>query len=150
MKIAIGSDHEGFELKGRLLEYMRSKGYQVEDLGAYSPEPSDYPLISFKVSQRIAQGEFDRGVLICTTGIGMAIAANKVNGIRAGVCQSVEEARYSRQHNDTNVLVLGAKFIDEKKAMAVLDTWLETDFETGGRHERRVNQIKKIEREQSK
>jgi len=146
MKIAIGSDHGGFDLKGKFVEYMKANDIHVEDMGCHSPDSCDYPLIGYEVSHKVANGEFDKGILLCTTGIGMCIAANKVKGIRAGVCQSVEEATYGREHNDINVLVMGAKFLDDKQAVEILETWLKTDFEKGGRHERRVNQIKEIER----
>ena len=146
MKIAIASDHGGFDLKEKLSEYMKSKQIQVEDLGCYSKESCDYPLIGYELSIAVAKGDFDQGVLICTTGVGMSITANKVNGIRAGLCHNSEQAAMSRQHNDTNVLVLGAKFLDDKTAVAILETWLKTDFEDHDRHQRRVNQMKDIER----
>jgi len=145
-RIAVGADHGGFALKAKLIPFLQAKGLEVADLGTHSPAPCDYPAIALKVAQAVAGGRFDRGVLLCKSGIGIAIVANKVPGIRAGVCQSVFDAERSRSHNDANVLVLGAEQLSAKRAKRILTTWFRTPFEAGGRHERRVKQIAAIER----
>ena len=145
-RVAIGADHGGFALKTKLITVLQAMGIEVADLGTHSPEPCDYPQIGYKVATAVAQGHFDRGVLLCKSGIGIAIVANKVPGIRAAVCADVYDAQHSRQHNDANVLVLGAEKLGEAKAKQIVGTWLTTPFESGGRHERRVKQIRAIER----
>jgi ribose 5-phosphate isomerase B len=146
-RIAVGADHGGFELKAALVALLRSKGLEVADLGTHSAQPCDYPGIGCKVAASVASGRFDRGVLLCKSGIGIAIAANKVPGIRAAVCGDVFDAERSRAHNDANVLVLGAEKLSRPRAKRILEAWLATPFESGGRHERRVRQIAAIERE---
>ena len=146
MRIAFGADHGGFTLKAKLVARLRSQGYEVADLGTHSTEPCDYPTIGYKVAAAVAGGRFDRGILLCKSGIGIAIAANKVPGIRAAVCQDAFDAERSRSHNDANVLVLGAEKLTEPGAVRLLDAWLAASFESGGRHERRVRQIAAIER----
>ncbi len=146
MRIALGADHGGVALKAKLVKLLQSKGLEVADLGTHSPEPCDYPQIGYKLASAVAQGKFDRGVLLCKSGIGIAIAANKVPGIRAGVCSDTFDAMRSRSHNDTNVLVLAAEKLKDAAAKKILNTWLETPFERGTRHERRVRQIAAIER----
>ena len=146
MKIAIGSDHRGFLLKNKLIPFLKTKGYRVADLGAYATEPpSDYPDIAGKVARQVAQGRSDRGVLICGTGIGMSISANKVKGIRAAHCTSLTEARLSREHNDANVLTMGAMTTPVKRARQMLGLWLKTRAQ-GGRHRRRVQKIARLEK----
>lgn len=145
MEIAIGADHGGYELKERLSKFLRKKGYRVSDFGTKSRESCDYPPIGYKVARGVSSGRFDRGVLICKTGIGSAIVGNKVPGVRAAVCHTKEAARYSREHNDLNLIVFGARFISPKRAKEVLLLWLNTPF-LGGRHKRRVGQIGKIEK----
>jgi ribose 5-phosphate isomerase B len=144
MKIAIGSDHGGYELKGGLVKFMKEEGYDVKDLGTHSKESCDYPLIGFEVAKYVASGKADRGVLICKTGVGMVIIANKVHGIRAAACYDADMAKSSREHNDCNVAVLAASYTDEKKAKEILKAWL-TAKHAGDRHARRVEQIKDIE-----
>jgi len=146
LRVAIGADHGGFALKHALIPFVQAQGCAVADLGTHSAEPCDYPAIGFKVAAAVAGGTFDRGVLLCKSGIGIAIVANKVPGIRAGVCQSVFDARRSRAHNDANVLVLGAETLSRAQAKRIVETWFATPFEGGGRHERRVRQIAAIER----
>ena len=146
-RVAIGADHGGFELKAKLVVLLQAKGLEVADLGTHSLEPCDYPTIGYKVASAVAQGQFDRGVLLCKSGIGIAIAANKVPGIRAGICSDIFDAQRSRAHNDANVLVLAAEKLSDARAKRILDTWLATPFESGGRHERRVKQIAAIERQ---
>ena len=149
-RIAIGADHGGFALKAKLIRWLQSHGFAVADLGTHSAEPCDYPLIGEKVASAVARGTFDRGVLLCKSGIGIAIAANKVPGIRAGVCHDRFDAQRSRAHNDANVLVLGAEKVSAPQALRIVAAWLSTPFEAGGRHERRVRQISRIERQQQK
>ena len=145
-RIALGADHGGFELKAKLLTMLQSKGLEVADLGTHSSKPCDYPQIGYKVARAVAERRFDRGILLCKSGVGIAIAANKVPGIRAAVCGDLFDAERSRSHNDANVLVLGAEKLRDAQARRIVDIWLSTPFEAGGRHERRVRQIAKIER----
>ncbi len=145
LQIAVGTDHGGFELKPILIRGLKAAGHRVLDLGTYSPEPCDYPLIGSRVARAVSQARADRGVLLCKSGNGMAIVANKFPRVRAAVCQTVPLAKHSREHNDTNVLVLGADRTTSKKATAILEAWLATPF-AGGRHARRVRQIAALER----
>ena len=144
MKIAIGSDHGGYELKKKVAEYLQEAGHAVNDLGTHSKESCDYPLIGFEVAKEVSDGRSERGVLICKTGAGMVIIANKVHGVRASACYDTEMAALSREHNDTNVCVLAASYTDGKKAMDILKAWLETEH-IEERHMRRVRQIRDIE-----
>ena len=145
-RVAIGADHGGFELKAVLVGFLQRQGYEVADLGTHSAEACDYPQIGFKVAAAVAEGQFDRGILLCKSGIGIAIVANKVPGVRAAVCGDVFDAERSRAHNDANVLVLGAEKLGAPAAKKIVQTWFTTPFESGGRHERRVRQIEAIER----
>jgi ribose 5-phosphate isomerase B len=140
--IPIGADHAGFQMKERLKAELERMGYAVEDLGAYSAEPSDYPDYAHRVAEKIEKGEASRGVLLCGTGLGMGVAANRHPGVRAAVVWSPEVARLSRQHNDANVLILPARCLEggEEEGVEILKTWLETPFE-GGRHARRLAKI---------
>ena len=147
LRVAIGADHGGFALKAALMPFLRAKGYEVADLGTHSPQPCDYPAIGAKLARAVAGGRFDRGVLLCKSGIGIAIVANKVPGIRAGVCRDRFDAERSRRHNDANVLVLGADTLSRAAAQRIAEAWFRTPFESGGRHERRVKQISAIERQ---
>jgi len=144
MKIAIGADHAGFSLKHRLRDKLKDSGHEVVDFGTWSEEACDYPDFALAVAQAVARGDADRGVLVCSTGVGMAIAANKVAGVRAALAAHPDEVRMSRAHNDANVLTLGAKYTDEKTAGAMVDLFLATPYE-GGRHARRVAKISEIE-----
>ena len=144
-RIAIGADHGGFHLKTQLIPFLQARGLEVADLGTHSPAPCDYPTVGYKLAQAVAEGRFDRGVLLCKSGIGIAIVANKVPGIRAGVCGDRFDAERSRSHNDANVLVMGAEKLRGPQATQILETWLATPFDAGGRHERRVRQIRYIE-----
>lgn len=144
MKIAIGSDHGGFKLKEKIVIFLKSRKYQVNDFGAFSEESCDYPLIAYDVAKKVASKKNNKGILICKSGIGNCIVANKVKGIRAALCYNIKAAKLSRLHNDANVLVLGAVFTNFTKAKGIIETWLNTDFE-GGRHLRRVKQIEGIE-----
>lgn len=144
MKIAIGSDHGGYELKSGLVKFLKNEGYDVFDLGTHSKESCDYPLIGFEVAKAVSQARVDRGVLICKTGVGMVIIANKVHGVRAAACYDVSMARSAREHNDTNVLVLAANYTKIAIAKKILSVWL-TAPSAEDRHARRVKQIKDIE-----
>ena len=144
MKIVIGSDHGGYELKSKLVNFLKESKYDVDDLGAHSKDSCDYPIIGFEVAKAVSAGKAARGVLICRTGIGMAIIANKLPGVRAGAVYNVEMAKSSREHNDCNVLVLGSDYTDEATAKIILKVWLDTES-LGDRHARRVEQIIKLE-----
>jgi ribose 5-phosphate isomerase B len=144
-KIAIASEHAGYDLKEKLVTYLREKGVALDDLGARSDQPIDYPSVASDLAERVAQGEYSRGILICGTGIGMSIAAGKVPGIRAALCTDPYMARMCREHNDANVLCLGAWITGSRLSMAIVDAYLETEF-AGDRHQRRVSQIREIER----
>ncbi len=140
IKIAIGSDHGGFDYKASIIKALQDKGYDIVDMGTYSPESCDYPIIAKKVARAVAKGDFEKGILVCGTGIGMSMAANKVKGIRAAVCGDTFSARATRAHNNANILCLGQRVVGEGLALDIVDIWLTTKFE-GGRHERRVNMI---------
>ena len=146
MKIAIGSDHAGFPLKERIKEFLLEEGHEVIDFGTTSEESTHYPLFARDVSLAVQSGEADRGILVCGTGIGMSITANKFRGIRAALCFNEYMARMSRLHNDANVLCLGDRVIGEDLALVIVEVWLKTPFE-GGRHAKRVELIANIERE---
>jgi len=140
MKIALGSDHAGFELKEDLRSYLAQMKIDALDLGTYSEDSVDYPDVAVKVAEMVAQGEVERGLLICGTGIGMSIVANRFAGVRAALCHDLYTARISREHNDANILALGGRLIGKGLAREILRVWLETEFQ-GGRHERRLNKI---------
>lgn len=144
MKIALASDHAGFAEKERLKPLLRELGLEFEDLGPVSEESVDYPDYARKVAERVASGEAEQGVLVCGSGTGMAIAANKVAGVRAAVAWSEEIARLARQHNDANVLSIGARTTPEGEIQKIVRAWFETNFD-GGRHAERVEKIKQIE-----
>jgi ribose 5-phosphate isomerase B len=144
MRIAIGADHAGFALKEKVRSRLAAEGHEVIDFGTDSTDSCDYPDFAQPVGNGVAQGRADRGILVCSTGIGMAIAANKIRGVRAAPAQSEDEVRLTREHNDANVLTLGAKYLDEDRAAALIHTFLETEF-TGGRHARRVAKIAQLE-----
>ena len=144
MKIALGSDHGGYELKAKIIEFLKSEGYAVKDFGTHSKESCDYPMIGFEVAKAVSETKAERGILICKTGVGMVIIANKLHGIRAVACYDKDIARSSREHNDCNVLVLAANYTDFRKSKKIIKIWLGTEA-LGERHARRVKQIKDIE-----
>jgi ribose 5-phosphate isomerase B len=146
MKIAIGSDHRGWEVKRRLVVLLQQEGHQVLDLGPEGRDSVDYPDFAFRVAEAVSKGEVERGILICGTGIGMTIAANKVAGVRAAPCHDSITAEMSRRHNDANVLCLSADLLGEELIERMVRIWLTTDFE-GGRHARRVDKIVKHEQD---
>jgi ribose 5-phosphate isomerase B len=149
MKIAIGSDHGGFRLKEGVAAFLRKKGHAVKDFGTFSEEGCDYPLIGYEVAKAVGAKAFSRGILICKTGIGMSIVANKAKGVRAALCDRVDVACSSREHNDANILVLAANIVPILKARKILEAWLSTKA-IGGRHRRRVRQIVDIENRRQK
>jgi ribose 5-phosphate isomerase B len=146
MKISIGSDHRGFHLKEKVVAMLRSKGHEVDDEGPPASESVDYPDFAALVAKKVSHGEVDRGILVCGTGIGMAIAANKFPKVRAAPCTDEITAEISRRHNDLNVLCLPADMISPRTVERMVDVWVATEFE-GGRHSRRVEKIHEIEKD---
>ncbi len=144
MRIAVGSDHRGFTIKEKIIELLKRLQHEVTDVGAYTSDSCDYPDIASHVASKVSNGEVDRGILICGTGIGMCIAANKFPGVRAAPCHDDLTAEMSRRHNDLNVMCLSADMLGEKLIDRMLEIWLKTQFE-GGRHARRVEKISEIE-----
>lgn len=144
MKITIGSDHGGFELKSEVIKHLENKGIQVKDGGTFSKESCDYPDIALIVAKEVIEKKCDFGILICGTGIGIGIAANKVSGIRAALCSDTFSAHSAREHNDANILTLGQRVLGTGLALDIVDTFLSSTFQ-GGRHENRVNKITEIE-----
>jgi len=147
MKIALGADHAGYQLKDQIKQHLAAKGFELRDEGTSSPESVDYPDFARAVAHDVSERHADLGILVCGSGIGMAIAANKVDGIRAANVTSQLEAQLSREHNNANVLALGARILQPEEALRIVDTWLATPF-AGGRHERRVEKIAAIEKEE--
>ncbi|HLJ15904.1 MAG TPA: ribose 5-phosphate isomerase B [Bryobacteraceae bacterium] len=147
MRIAIGADHAGFSLKEQLRDWLHSQGYEVEDLGCSSAESTDYPDYASAVAREVAGGQAERGILVCSTGVGMSITANKVAGVRVALGVNADEVRLSRAHNDANILTLGARYTDVATAEALIGIFLQTSFD-GGRHQRRLSKIAEIEKEQ--
>lgn len=145
MKIAIACDHGGYDMKEALAAYLKEQGQEVKDFGSYSPASIDYPDFIFPAAEAVAKGEFDRGVVICTTGIGASICANKVKGVRCALVADEFSARMTREHNDTNVIAFGAHVTTIVRAKGMLDVWLGTAFSHGERHERRINKISAYE-----
>ena len=145
MSIAVGADHAGWTLKESLKAWLIERGHDVIDFGTHSPDSVDYPDYAAQVGESVAVGKVERGVLVCGTGLGMAIAANKIPGVRAVACNDVLAARMSREHNDANVLAVGGRLLGREAALEILGTWLETRF-AGGRHVQRVDKIAALER----
>ncbi len=139
--IAIGSDHGGFELKKEVMAHLDARGLEYKDFGTYSDASCDYPVYGKAVAKAVASGECERGIIICGTGIGISIAANKVHGIRAALCGDCFSAEATRQHNDANVLALGARVVGPGLALKIVDTFLDTPFSNGERHIRRISMI---------
>lgn len=146
MKIAMGCDHGGYALKEALKQYLTAQGHEIADCGCYTPERCDYPDAGAAAARKVASGECERGIVICTTGIGISIAANKIRGIRCAHCGDVYSAEMTRRHNDANMLALGAGVVGELAAKKMTDVFLTTGFE-GGRHAERVEKIMALERE---
>lgn len=144
-RIVMGSDHGGFRLKEKLKAFLEKRGYQVKDAGCLNRSSCDYPEYAYEVARLVSSGRFSRGILICKSGIGNSIVANKLKGVRAALCYNLRAAKLSRRHNDANLLVLGALFVKEPLARRMVSIWLRTAFE-GGRHLRRVRQIDEIDK----
>ncbi len=145
MKIAIASDHAGFEMKEIIKPFLKNLKHVVKDFGTNDKKPVDYPDFALKVANAVSKNKYERGILFCVTGLGMSIAANKVNGIRAVLCYDTETARLSREHNDANILTIGARMIDVENVKEIINVWLKTNF-LGGRHLRRIEKIRDIEK----
>lgn len=149
MKIALGADHAGFELKNKIQQHLSGQGTEVQDVGTNSGDSVDYPDFARKVAETVADQRATFGILVCGTGIGMAMSANKVPGIRAAHCDTIFEAEMSREHNDANILALGARVLEPEAALAIVDAWIKASF-LGGRHQRRVDKIHEIEQQEVK
>lgn len=145
MKIAIGCDHGALDLKNTLVAHLQKNGHEVQDFGTYTTDSCDYPDIAEPTAKAVASGACDRGIVLCTTGIGMSIAANKVKGIRCALLSDVMTARITREHNDTNMIALGAGVIGQNLALEIVDTWLATAFSNDTRHVRRIGKLMALE-----
>lgn len=141
MKISIGSDHGGLELKSIVCDYLKKNGHEVIDVGTYSKDSCDYPIFAREAAQMVADGKTERGIVICSTGIGVSIVANKVKGIRCALVTDTTSAKLTREHNDTNVLALGQKNVSYDRAIEIVDIWINTPFSQGERHKRRISMI---------
>ena len=148
MKIAIGNDHGGVELKRHLVQYLEGKGFEVVNFGSDVTESTDYPIYAERVSKAVVSGECDRGILICGTGIGISISANKIHGVRCALCSEPVSARLARQHNDANIVAMGARTIGPVMAEGIVDVFMNTEFQ-GGRHQLRVDKIMMLDRGES-
>ena len=146
MKIAIGCDHGALELKNRLLAHLKEKGFEIEDFGTYTADSCDYPDFAAAAAKAVAGGECDKGIVLCTTGIGVSITANKVKGIRCALLSDTLSARLTREHNDTNMMALGAAVVEEALALEIADIWLSTELSGEARHQRRIDKIMNIEK----
>ena len=146
MKIAIGCAHGALALKNKLVSHLEAKGYEVRDFGTHTPDSCDYPIYAAAAARAVAAGECERGIVLCTTGIGVSIAANKVNGIRCALLHDLESARLTRLHNDTNMMALGAGVTEEALTLELADTWLTTEFSGDERHSRRIAGVMALEK----
>ena len=146
MRIVIGGDHGGFALKHAVFAFLSENGYDVRDLGCFDLQSVDYPDYGFAVGEAVASGQADRGIAICTTGIGICMAANKVAGVRAALCTTILAAEMTRRHNDSNVVTLGGRVTGAGLALKILDVFLNTGFEEGGRHRRRIDMLSELEK----
>lgn len=145
MKIAIGCDHGALDLKNAAIKHLEAKGYEVTDFGTYTPASCDYPEFAEAAARAVASGDCQRGIVLCTTGIGVSITANKVKGIRCALLSDVMSARLTRLHNDTNMMAIGAGVVGQMLALEIMDTWLETEFSGEERHQRRINKMMAVE-----
>ena len=146
MKIAIGCDHGALDLKNVLISHLEKQGHTVQDFGTHTLDSCDYPDFAAPAAQAVAGGECDKGIVLCTTGIGVSIAANKVKGIRCALLSDVMSARLTREHNDTNMMAIGAGVVGQKLALEIVDTWLDTEFSGDARHQRRIDKVMAIEK----
>ena len=146
MKISIGCDHGALALKNKMVAHLETKGYEVKDCGTYTADSCDYPDFAAAAARAVAGGECEKGIVLCTTGIGVSIAANKVQGIRCALLSDVMSARLTREHNDTNMMAIGAGVVGEMLALEILDTWLNTEFSHNERHQRRIDKVMALEK----
>ena len=146
MKIAIGCDHGALALKNKMVAHLEGKGFEVKDFGTYTPDSCDYPEFAAAAARAVANGECDKGIVLCTTGIGVSISANKIDGIRCALLSDVWSAKMTRLHNDTNVMALGAGVVGENLALEIADTWLGTEFSGEARHQRRIDKLMALEK----
>ena len=147
MKISIGCDHGALALKNKMVAHLTDRGYDVKDFGTYTADSCDYPDYAAAAARAVASGECERGVVLCTTGIGVSIAANKIPGIRCALLSDLMSARLTREHNDTNMMAIGAGVVGEMLALEILDTWLDTEFSHNERHQRRIDKVMALEKE---
>ena len=145
MKIAIGCDHGALELKDLMVAHLTKKGHEVKDFGTYTKDSCDYPEFAAAAAKAVANGECDKGIVLCTTGIGVSITANKIKGIRCALLSDVMSARMTREHNDTNVMAIGAGVVGQMLALEIADTWLGTEFSGEARHQRRIDKVMALE-----
>jgi ribose 5-phosphate isomerase B len=145
MKIAIGADHAGYRLKDVIVPFLKELGHEVEDVGSHGPSSVDYPDYASAVCEKVVSGTVDKGILLCGTGIGMCIAANKIPGIRCALVHDLFSAKATREHNDTNVLTMGERVVGPGVAQDIVKVWLETSFSEGERHQNRINKVKQLE-----
>ncbi len=147
MKISIGCDHGALALKNKVAEHLRQQGHQVTDCGTHTPDSCDYPDFAAAAAREVAEGRCEKGIVLCTTGIGVSIVANKVKGIRCALLSDVLSARMTRLHNDTNMMAMGAGIVGENLALEIVDTWLGTEFSGETRHQRRIDKVMALEQE---
>lgn len=145
MKIAIGCDHGALDLKNAVIEHLEKKGIEVKDFGTYTLDSCDYPDFAAPAAKAVANGECDKGIVLCTTGIGVSITANKIKGIRCALLSDVMSARMTREHNDTNMMAIGAGVVGQMLALEIVDTWIGTEFSHNERHQRRINKVMALE-----
>ena len=146
MKVSIGCDHGALALKNKMVAHLVARGYDVKDCGTYTADSCDYPDFAAAAAKAVASGECEKGIVLCTTGIGVSITANKVPGIRCALLSDVMSARLTREHNDTNMMAIGAGVVGEMLALEILDTWLETEFSYNERHQRRIDKVMALEK----
>lgn len=147
MKISLGCDHGGLELKNEIKAHLEARGFECRDFGTYTKDSCDYPDYARPAAEAVASGECERGILVCTTGIGVSITANKIRGIRCALLSDLMSARLTREHNDTNMMAMGAGVVGEKLALEIVDTWLDTPFSGEARHQRRIDKVMALEAE---
>ena len=145
MKIAIGCDHGALDLKNKVVAHLQKKGFEVRDFGTYTLDSCDYPDYAEKAAKAVASGECEKGIVLCTTGIGISIAANKVDGVRCALLHETWSAKMTREHNDTNMMALGAAVVGEMLALEIVDTWLGTEFSHEAKHQRRIDKVMALE-----
>ena len=146
MKIAIGCDHGALALKNKMVSWLEGKGHEVKDFGTYTPASCDYPEFAAAAARAVASGECEKGIVLCTTGIGVSISANKIDGIRCALLSDVWSAKMTRLHNDTNMMAMGAGVVGENLALEIADTWLNTEFSSEARHQRRIDKVMDLEK----